>query len=89
MNYIFKLETALRSDGFTEKEILDSRDEWRRIAFTTDTRDKYMTPQGKNSNLPDSNIQDSKPYKRILNGLQNGTIRPYQTSTILFGVEIF
>ena len=72
-----KVETALRSEGFPDKSILDYRDEWRRIAFTPDTRNRYMTAQGIDKCLQRnySSIRASLPYLRILREFHNGVIR--------------
>ncbi len=71
-----ELEDALRSDGFSDDRILNSRNDWRRIAFTTDSKPQPISFTAiKKQMLKHNNIKNTIYYKRIKNALKNYTLR--------------
>lgn len=70
-----KLEKALREE-FTDDSIYPTRDQWRRVAFTSDTQPTYLTASALKYNLNQHAIKLTQPYKRILEGMLNGPIKP-------------
>jgi len=78
-----KLESALRANGYTAESIFHSRGQRRRAAFTTDTRGTFISHQGLMNTLTKyaNKIDASLNYKRILKGVEWGTVHLKKTES--------
>lgn len=70
-----KLENALREEGFTDESIYETRAQWRRAAFSIDSREEFMSPRSIKYFLKKENIKLCRPYTRIKDGFKLGSIK--------------
>ncbi len=76
MDLELKLENTLRAEGFSDLSIFDCRDQWRRIAFSPDSREKPITAHAIRITLEKykTNIRKSMSFRRLHNAIKMGEI---------------
>jgi hypothetical protein len=76
-----KLEEALRADGFTEESILSCRADWRRSAFSPESRNKLLSPRALREALKHTDIRKTACYQRIIKKTKLGCIHLKRVSS--------
>ena len=61
------------AEGFSDQSIFDCRNQWRRIAFTPDTREQPIGAKAINKILR-QNLTLTQSWKRILKALERGEL---------------